>query len=46
VHRRDDVRRVVAQMTDSDVAGCVRALTAFAEAAHEVGEADWAADAL
>lgn len=44
-HRRDDVRRVLAQMPDHEVAGCIRALTAFAEAAHEVGEADWAAHA-
>ena len=45
-HRHDDVRRVLAQMADPDVTASIRALTAFAEAAHEVGEADWTAHAL
>ena len=45
VHRRDDVRRVLEQMPDDEVAGCIRALTVFADAAHEVGEAEWTASA-
>ena len=45
-HRHDDVRRVLAQTSDPDVTASIRALTAFAEAAHEIGEADWTAHAL
>ena len=45
VHRRDDVRRVLEQMPGDEVAACIRALTVFADAAHEVGEAEWTASA-
>jgi DNA-binding MarR family transcriptional regulator len=45
-HRRDDVQRVRGQMTGADVEAAVAALTAFADAAHELGEADWTAYAL
>jgi DNA-binding MarR family transcriptional regulator len=45
-HRRDDLRRVLAQMSVADVEGSIKALTAFAQAAHEVGEAEWTAHAL
>jgi DNA-binding MarR family transcriptional regulator len=45
-HRHHDVRRVLEQMPDPEVEASIRALTAFADAAHEVGEADWTAHAL
>ena len=45
-HRRTDVQRVLDQMTSSQVEAAITALTAFGEAAHELGEAQWSTYAL
>jgi len=45
-HRRDDVQRVLSQMSRTDLDTMMGALTAFGDAAHEIGEAEWAAHAL
>jgi DNA-binding MarR family transcriptional regulator len=41
-HRRREVERVLGHMAQTDVDATVKALTAFGEAAHETGEAQWA----
>lgn len=46
IHRRHDLRRVLSQMATSDVDAAINALTAFTEAAHEIGEAEWNAHAV
>jgi DNA-binding MarR family transcriptional regulator len=45
-HRRHAVERVLAQMSDGNVKAAIEALTAFGEAAHEIGEAEWTVHAL
>jgi DNA-binding MarR family transcriptional regulator len=45
-YRRREIQRVLARMARADVDAATTALTAFAEAAHEAGEAQWAAHAL
>ena len=45
-HRRSEVRRVLDEMVEADVDAAIRALTAFGEAAHEIGEAQWGAYVL
>lgn len=45
-HRRREIQRVLAHMPHTDVDATVGALTAFGEAACEVGEAEWNAYAL
>jgi DNA-binding MarR family transcriptional regulator len=40
-YRRHEVQRVLESMSDVDVDAAVKALTAFGEAAHELGEAEW-----
>jgi DNA-binding MarR family transcriptional regulator len=45
-HRRRDIERVLEQMSRADVQSTIKALTAFGEAAHEIGEADWSLNAL
>lgn len=40
-HRRAEVRRVLDRMAPHEVATMVGALTAFGDAAHEVGESEW-----
>ena len=45
-HRRTDVQRVLDQMSPSQVEATIKALTAFGEAAHELGEAQWSTYAL
>jgi DNA-binding MarR family transcriptional regulator len=45
-HRRHEIRRVLGHMPPHDVEATMRALTAFGEAAHEVGEAQWTAHVL
>jgi len=45
-HRRHDVQRVLSQMSRTDLDTMMGALTAFGDAAHEIGEAEWAAHAL
>lgn len=44
--RRHDVQRILRQMSGSDVEVTVAALTAFSNAAHEIGEAQWTPYAL
>ena len=45
-HRRTEIQRVLGHMPRSDVDATIKALTAFGEAAHEVGEAEWTAFVL
>jgi DNA-binding MarR family transcriptional regulator len=45
-HRRDEVERVLSHLSQADVDAAIRALTAFGEAAHEIGEAQWTAYVL
>ena len=45
-HRRHEIQRILGHMPRHDVGATIRALTAFGEAAHEVGEAQWTAHAL
>lgn len=45
-HRRREVQRVLDHMASTDVDAMIKALTAFGEAAHEAGEAEWAVYAL
>ncbi|WP_194291409.1 MarR family winged helix-turn-helix transcriptional regulator [Cumulibacter manganitolerans] len=40
-YRRREVQRVLGRMTTGDVDVTIRALTAFADAAHEMGEMPW-----
>lgn len=42
-HRREEVARVLDEMAAGDIEAAIGALTAFNNAAHEVGEAEWAA---
>lgn len=44
--RRHDVQRVLSQMSRTDLDTMMGALTAFGDAAHEIGEPEWAAHAL
>lgn len=44
--RRHDVQLVLSQMSDSDLGAMMEALTAFSDAAHEIGEAEWAAHTM
>lgn len=45
-HRRHEIRRILDHMPHQDVEAIIRALTAFGEAAHEVGEKHWTAHIL
>jgi DNA-binding MarR family transcriptional regulator len=45
-HRRHEVRRVLSHMPAHDIEAAITALTAFGEAAHEVGEPQWTAHLL
>ncbi|QWZ09869.1 MarR family transcriptional regulator [Nocardioides panacis] len=40
-HRRHEIQRVLDGMSHVDVGAAVQALTAFGDAAHELGEAQW-----
>lgn len=42
-HRRREIQTVLRHMSPTDVNVTIKALIAFGEAAHEVGEAEWAA---
>jgi DNA-binding MarR family transcriptional regulator len=44
-HRRREIQRVLGHMPRIDVDATVKALTAFGQAAHEAGEAEWTANA-
>ena len=44
--RRHDVQLVLSQMSDIDLGAMMEALTAFGDAAHEIGEAEWAAHTM
>lgn len=44
-HRREAVQRVLSRMSRTESAETIRALTAFGEAAHETGEAEWTTEA-
>jgi DNA-binding MarR family transcriptional regulator len=44
--RRREVRHVLGRMPPTDVEASIKALTVFAEAAHEIGEAQWSAYVL
>lgn len=45
-HRRAEIRRVLGHMSLVDIEETVKALTAFGEAAHEVGESQWTSYAV
>jgi DNA-binding MarR family transcriptional regulator len=45
-HRRHQIQQVLGHMPRMDVDATISALTAFGDAAHEVGEAQWTAYAL
>src|SRR5690242_2073354 len=45
-HRRHEVRRILSHMSPDNVEAAITALTAFGEAANEVGEAQWTAHIL
>ena len=45
-HRRHEIQQVLNHMPRTDIDATISALTAFGEAAHEVGEARWTAYAL
>lgn len=45
-HRRREVRQVLEHMPAHDIQATIKALTAFGEAADEVGEAQWSAYVL
>jgi DNA-binding MarR family transcriptional regulator len=45
-HRRHEIQRVLSHMPRTDVEATISALTAFGDAAFEVGEAQWTAHAL
>jgi DNA-binding MarR family transcriptional regulator len=45
-HRRHEIQQVLRHMSHTDVSATITALTAFGEAAHEVGEKQWTAYAL
>jgi DNA-binding MarR family transcriptional regulator len=45
-HRRQELRRILRDVPPANIRLMVRALTSFAEAAHEAGETDWAAHTI
>ena len=44
--RRQEIQQILRHMSHADVSATITALTAFGEAAHEVGEKQWTAYAL
>lgn len=44
--RRHEIQQILRHMSHTDVSATIAALTAFSEAAHEVGEKQWTAYAL
>lgn len=45
-HRRHEIRRILSHLPRHDVEVTIEALTAFGDAAHEVGETQWTAHIL